>query len=108
MSGRGYGRAVDTSITDHLLTTTRAVRLKLDLDRPVDDQVITDCLRIAVQAPTPGGAETWRWLVVRDQEREIADILGCRPVTVRTHLMRALARLQAALPGTLVTSGDQP
>ncbi|MEU4689384.1 SigE family RNA polymerase sigma factor [Actinoplanes sp. NPDC023714] len=39
---------------------------------------------------------------------EIAEILGCRTVTVRTHLMRALARLQTALPATLVTTGDQP
>jgi nitroreductase len=60
---------VDTSITDHLLTTTRAVRLKLDLDRPVEDAVIADCLRIAVQAPTPGASQTWRWLVVRDRQR---------------------------------------
>jgi nitroreductase len=63
---------VDTSITDHLLTTTRSVRLKLDLDRPVEDSVITECLRIAVQAPTPGNAQSWRWLVVRDQERRTA------------------------------------
>lgn len=60
---------MDTSITDHLLTTTRAVRLKLDLDRPVEDSVITECLRIAVQAPTPGNTQPWRWLVVRDQQR---------------------------------------
>ncbi len=60
---------MDTSITDHLLTTTRAVRLKLDLDRPVEDAVLTDCLRIATQAPTPGRTQTWRWLVVRDQQR---------------------------------------
>jgi RNA polymerase sigma-70 factor (sigma-E family) len=41
-------------------------------------------------------------------DEQIAEILGCRPVTVRTHLMRALARLQAALPGALVRSGDRP
>lgn len=38
---------------------------------------------------------------------QIADILGCRTVTVRTHLMRALAALQNALPASLVTSGEQ-
>lgn len=53
--------------TDHLLSTTRAVRLKLDLDRPVEQEVITDCLRLAIQAPTPGNAQQWRWLIVRDQ-----------------------------------------
>ena len=38
---------------------------------------------------------------------DIADILGCRTVTVRTHLSRALDALQRALPATLVTSGEQ-
>ncbi|BCJ39462.1 RNA polymerase sigma24 factor [Actinoplanes ianthinogenes] len=39
---------------------------------------------------------------------QIAEMLGCRTVTVRTHLMRALATLQGALPATLVTTGEQP
>ena len=37
---------------------------------------------------------------------QIAEILGCRTVTVRTHLSRALASLQNALPATLVTTGE--
>src|SRR4051812_238157 len=59
---------MDTTATDHVLSTTRSVRLKLDLGRPVEDEVLADCLRLATQAPTPGGAEGWRWIVVRDQE----------------------------------------
>ena len=39
---------------------------------------------------------------------QIAEILGCRAVTVRTHLAHALAGLQQALPATLVTTGEQP
>jgi RNA polymerase sigma-70 factor (sigma-E family) len=39
---------------------------------------------------------------------QIAEILGCRTVTVRTHLARALAALQQALPATLVTTGEHP
>jgi RNA polymerase sigma-70 factor (sigma-E family) len=39
---------------------------------------------------------------------QIADLLGCRSVTVRTHLSRALAALQQALPATLVNSGEKP
>lgn len=39
---------------------------------------------------------------------QIAEILGCRTVTVRTHLSRALARLHQALPAALVTTGEQP
>ena len=58
--------AIDTAVTDHLLTTTRAVRKRLDLDRPVDPSVVLECLRIAVQAPTASNAQTWRWMVVTD------------------------------------------
>jgi RNA polymerase sigma factor (sigma-70 family) len=39
---------------------------------------------------------------------QIADMLGCRTVTVRTHLSRALATLRTALPASLVTTGEQP
>ncbi|WP_410613590.1 nitroreductase family protein [Amycolatopsis sp. lyj-109] len=53
---------------DQLLTTTRAVRRKLDLDRPVEPEVLEECLNLALQAPTPGNVQAWRWLVVRDQE----------------------------------------
>jgi nitroreductase len=53
---------------DRLLTTTPSVRKKLDLERPVEPGVVADCLRIALQAPTAGGQQTWRWIVVRDQE----------------------------------------
>lgn len=53
---------------DHLLSTTRAVRRKLDLDRPVEPEVLDECLNLALQAPTPGNVQAWRWLVVRDQD----------------------------------------
>lgn len=54
---------------DELLTTTRSVRRKLDLDRPVEQEVITECLRIAMQAPIAGNQlDAIRWLVVRDPE----------------------------------------
>jgi nitroreductase len=53
---------------DELLSTTRSVRLKLDLERPVEPEVIDDCLRLALQAPSPGNLQMWRWVVVRDQQ----------------------------------------
>ncbi|GAB3152373.1 nitroreductase family protein [Amycolatopsis stemonae] len=53
---------------DQLLSTTRAVRRKLDLDRPVEPEVLSACLDLALQAPTPGNVQAWRWLVVRDQD----------------------------------------
>jgi nitroreductase len=50
-----------------LLTTTRSVRRKLDLDRAVEPEVITDCLRIAMQAPAAGAVlQGVRWIVIRD------------------------------------------
>lgn len=54
---------------DHLLTTTRAVRKRLDLERPVPRELVLDCIRVAVQAPTGGNVQQWRWLVVDDPER---------------------------------------
>jgi nitroreductase len=56
----------DLSETDRLLSTTRAVRRRLDLERAVEREVILDCLRLAVQAPTASNEQTWRWLVVTD------------------------------------------
>jgi len=58
----GYQR-----IVDHALMTTRGVRRRLDFDRPVDDQVILDCIDVAEQAPTGGNNGSRRWMVVRDQ-----------------------------------------
>ncbi len=71
---------MDTTATDHLLTTTRAVRKRLDLERPVERSVIEDCLRIAIQAPTGGNSQQWRWVVVTDDDKKaaLADIYRTR------------------------------
>ena len=52
--------------TDRLLTTTRAVRRRLDLERDVPEDVLLDCIDIAEQAPTGGNQTSRRWLIVRD------------------------------------------
>lgn len=62
----------DLETTDRLLSTTRAVRKRLDLDRPVEPEVITECLRLATQAPTGSNAQGWRWLVVTDADKRAA------------------------------------
>ena len=59
----------DTAVTDRLLSTTRSVRKRLDLDRPVETEVVLECLQLAVQAPTGSNAQGWRWLVVTDPEK---------------------------------------
>jgi nitroreductase len=66
----------DLQETDRLLTTTRAVRKRLDLDKPVERDVLLDCVRISQQAPTGSNTQFWRWLIVEDAERKaaVADI----------------------------------
>jgi nitroreductase len=59
----------DTKVTDQLLSTTRAVRKRLDLDRPVEREVLLDCLRLAIQAPTGGNRQGWHWMVVTDPDK---------------------------------------
>ncbi len=66
----------DLTQTDALLSTTRAVRKRLDLDRDVPDDVLLECLQLAVQAPTGSNRQGWRWMVIRDQDKKsaLADI----------------------------------
>lgn len=59
---------LNAEAVDHVLATTRSVRRRLDLERPVEREVILDCLRLAVQAPTASNRQMWRWLVVDDPE----------------------------------------
>jgi nitroreductase len=53
---------------DELLSTTRAVRRRLDLERPVERGVIEECLSLAMQAPTAAYRQDWHFVVVRDRE----------------------------------------
>jgi nitroreductase len=53
---------------DRLLTTTKAVRRRLDLERPVERDVIVDCIRLANYAPNASNAQEWKWVVVDDPE----------------------------------------
>jgi len=57
---------------DELLSTTRAVRKRLDLDRPVPAEVIEECLSLAIQAPTGGNQQGWRFVVVTDEDKRKA------------------------------------
>jgi nitroreductase len=57
---------------DELLTTTRAVRRRLDLTRPVEREVLEECLQIAQQAPTAGFAQNWHFVVVTDADKRAA------------------------------------
>lgn len=62
--------------TDELLSTTRTVRKRLDLTRPVPLELVHECLELALQAPSGGNAQGWHWLVVTDpgQRAAIGDV----------------------------------
>jgi nitroreductase len=57
---------------DEVLTTTRAVRKRLDLSRPVPRELLIECLEIAVQAPTGSNRQGWHFVFVSDPERKSA------------------------------------
>ncbi len=57
---------------DHLLTTTRSVRKRLDLSRPVEPTIIEECLAIALQAPTGSNQQMWHFIVLTDPDKRAA------------------------------------
>jgi len=57
---------------DEVLTTTRSVRKRLDLTRPVERSVIEECLRIAQQAPSASNRQHWHFVVVTDAAKRKA------------------------------------
>ncbi|MBO6554994.1 MAG: nitroreductase family protein [Pseudomonadales bacterium] len=61
---------------EHILSTARSVRRKLDYSRPVSKEDLLACINVAVQAPTGIIGENWRFLVVTDpdKKKQIADI----------------------------------
>lgn len=63
---------MDIASVDKVLTPTRAVRKRVDLNRPVGRDVILDCVRLAMQAPTASNAQDWRWLVITDAAKRAA------------------------------------
>ena len=73
---------------DHVLKTTRSVRLRLDFERPIEASVIEECLEIALQAPTASNSQQWQWVVITDPEkvagvaevyRKSFEVLAARP-----------------------------
>jgi nitroreductase len=100
---------LDLSI-DELLSTTRAVRNRLDLTRPVEAEVIRECLSLAVQAPTPGGMQNWHFIVVTDSSQRAALAALYRKATrlpggqedILNHMIAAAADQQEAAQRTKI------
>jgi nitroreductase len=55
--------------SDELLTTTRTVRKRLDLTRPVPLDLVRECLDVALQAPSGSNRQGWHWMVITDENR---------------------------------------
>jgi nitroreductase len=58
--------------TDDVLTTTRSVRKRLDFDRPVERQLLQECLNLALQAPSGSNRQGWQWVFVDDTDTKRA------------------------------------
>lgn len=82
---------------DEVLSTTRSVRKRLDFDRPVEREIVEDCLNLALQAPTGGNNQGWHWIVVEDaaKRKALADIY------------KANFKVYASMPGRKFAEGDQ-
>jgi nitroreductase len=63
---------------DQVLSTTRAVRRRLDLDRPVDRELLQECVELALQAPNGSNAQNWHFVLVDNPETKagLADVYG--------------------------------
>lgn len=57
---------------DDVLATTRSVRKRLDFDRPVEREIVMECLDLALQAPTGSNRQGWQWVFVEDQSKKDA------------------------------------
>jgi nitroreductase len=84
---------------NELLTTTRAVRRRLDYDRPVPLDVVRECVEIALQAPSGSNARGWHFVVVGDAARRerIAELYrqafeGYRRMPVSAHALAEQAQ----------------
>jgi nitroreductase len=55
---------------DEVLATTRSVRKRLDFDRPVEREIVMECLDLALQAPTGSNRQGWQWVFVEDQAKK--------------------------------------
>lgn len=59
---------MDLASIDHLLTTTRSVRKRLDFEGTVDPAVLEECLRLALQAPSGSNRQTWHFMILTDRD----------------------------------------
>jgi nitroreductase len=85
---------------DEVLATTRSVRKRLDFTRPVEPEVIRECLELALQAPTGGNRQQWHFMVITDSEKRqaIGDIYRRGWAMYRASQQPVLEKLSARYP----------
>ena len=112
---------------DELLTTTRSVRKRLDLEREVPLEVVREALEVALQAPTGSNSQGWHWIVLTDPEikakvaayyaasfadysaqREAADDTARRVASSAQYLADVMAQVPVLVIGAIYTGGDLP
>jgi len=94
----------DLATVDRLLTTTKAVRSRLDLTRPVPREVIAECIRLACFAPNASNAQEWHWVVVDEPDQKAAVAEVYRDVLVpRVSQMLAVKESQGDAAGARIS-----
>ncbi len=106
---------------DQLLSTTRSVRKRLDLTRPVERTLLEECLTLAQQAPTAVNRQDWHFVVVSDARRRagLAELYrrgaeayvarrAAEPVTADPARLAQLARLWTSASHLLEHIGEVP
>jgi len=91
---------------DELLSTTRSVRKRLDLSRPVEPEVVRECIDVAAQAPTGGNNQGWHFVVVTDQakRRRLAEWYAAAFAVMYGDAEAATARLPSDDPDYVATT----
>lgn len=102
---------------DWVLSTARSIRRNLDFDRPLDRQVLLDCIDIAAQAPTGTIGEGWRFVIVTDEGRKsrlatlYANVLNefssLRGVTIKSTQQALVNRLHE-IPAMIFVCASAP
>lgn len=112
---------------DELLTTTRAVRKRLDLDRPVPLEMVREALEIGLQAPTGSNSQTWHWIVLTDPylkgkvaeyyaqsfgdyaaAKNPGDATAQRVASSAQYLADVMGQVPVLIIGAIYTGGDLP
>ncbi|MEP9413286.1 nitroreductase family protein [Gordonia sp. VNQ95] len=112
---------------DELLTTTRSVRKRLDLERPVPIDVVREALEVAMQAPTGSNSQTWHWIVLTDPElkkkvgayyarsfaaysaaKTLPDDTARRVASSAQYLADVMGEVPVLVIGAIYTGGDLP